>query len=993
MLSIAKINAASHQPAASPNRGGYLHYLGAPTTRQKGDFDDYARGKDGLDGPAPFWACRGPSLLGLDDIAEAEQVERLAKGFHPVTGAPLVKGAGDGHVMGLDMTFSAPKDFSAVFAGADRHTQALLIDCLQQSARAALGYAETAAVTRHGHGGRIKQVAEAAIACCYTHFTSRAVGDPQLHIHSFLFNVGKRHDSPEWSALEHRPQFERKMATGILFRAELAHRLKSLGFAVEAAGPYFTIRGIGDAQREALSTRSRQIADYMREHGMAGVGGAAEREVAALNTRSAKSEPPLRELISLFSERAAALGITPESVAAMRSTAPAIEEPFAVSHADILDTLMEQQSCATPQEALALICERAMGRWSAAECLADLGRFMEFDQVVQLGRTEQLTPVFTSKATLDLEARISQLVSDGEASKAHRVAPQAIDREFDRMESELRAKLGVQVSLGQQRKAALRIASDTGRHAFVEGWAGTGKTTMLKAAGAAFKSSGYSVIGCCQSAAASQNLRRETGIESRTIASLLLSLREGRAHLHAKSVVVLDEAGMVGSREFSILQEQAMAAGAKLVCVGDPKQLQPIGAGGIFGSLMRRHGKAEISNIQRQRTDFEPLLKWLSGKEGRLSKAKASALRELPEDARMAALEALCGQEERLSRAFERWRSRFDFEWMREAVEGFAVGEAKEALSLLDSKGRLKILSTQEHAFDSLIAAWSRDRTPLESKIIVAATRTEVAELNARARAALVGKGLIDDAAGADIEIVRRDETTAIKRFAPGDRIVFTMNDRELGVANGVAGTVRRIDAARASPILSVELDLPNDRGERTVAIPASFARFDLALCRTCHSLQGSTADSAHVLANPSMCDREWTYVAASRSRFSTTLYANASLLGLVDPESHAAGAGAAKTREAAVDALASRMRRSRAKGTSLDYDDAPDIDRHPQDARAPWAAAPGAKQMMGETIERIKAWSAKAAEAILAKRNGPPPRIAAMEIAPEMAQEMEREI
>ena len=228
MLSIVKINAAVHQRKTGD---GYAHYLGEPSTRHRGDFDDYARANDGAHGPAPFWACSGPALLGLDDIAQAEHVERLARGMHPITGAPLVKGSGSSHVMGLDMTFSAPKDFSAIFAGADSSTREELIDCLQQAARTALDFAESAAITRHGHAGRIKQVVEAAVAACYTHFASRAL-DPQLHIHAFLFNVGKRKGSSEWSALEHRPQFERKMATGILFRAELAHRLRGLGFQV-----------------------------------------------------------------------------------------------------------------------------------------------------------------------------------------------------------------------------------------------------------------------------------------------------------------------------------------------------------------------------------------------------------------------------------------------------------------------------------------------------------------------------------------------------------------------------------------------------------------------------------------------------------------------------------------------------------------------------------------------------------------------------------------
>lgn len=921
MLSITKINAASNQTASKGK--GYLHYLGGPTTRERGDFDDYARGSEEQLGPLPFWACKGPALLGLDAIAEAEHVERLARGFHPVTGEPLVKGAGDGHVMGLDMTFSAPKDFSAVFAGADAPTREALIEVLQQSAKTALDYAESAVVTRHGVGGRVKQIAEAAIAACYTHFSSRAL-DPQLHVHAFMFNVGKRKESAEWSALEHRTQFDRKMATGILFRVEMAARLKGLGFGIVPTGPFFAIQGIADHQRDALSKRSQEINEELREKGMSESDGAA-REVAALNTRSAKAEPKLPELLKKFETDAKALGITPQSVNAMRSATPMLEPEFAIDHQAVLDDLMSSQSCATAQEALTRICELAMGRWDASRCLAELDAFMAHEQVIQLGRTEHLTEVFTSKSTKDLEKEISGLVEAGPDSRKHRLAARHIDQEFDRLESELRRKLGVNVSLAQQRKAALHIASDTGDHAFVEGWAGTGKTTMLSAVGKAYKSNGFKVLGCCQSAAASQNLARETGIPSNTIASLLISIQNNKTKLTPKTILVLDEAGMVGSREFGLLQKAVTDAGAKFVCVGDPKQLQPIEAGGIFASLMRLHGKAEISSIQRQRTDFEPLLDWLQkhghGKAS-ITPERAQVLRSMPEDARMSAMEDLCAADPKLARGFAKWRARFDYEWMREAVELFAKGNAQEALELLDQKGRLKLMSGAAQAMEELISAWDADKTAVDRKTIIAATRAEVAQLNAMARAALISKDLINDARGIEAEIIHRDESTDTKRFAPGDRIVFTMNDKELGVANGVAGLIREIDMSGFGPVLSVELDDVNELGESVVRIPVAFARFDHAYCLTNHKSQGRTFDSAYVMANPSMADREWTYVAASRSRFATTLFVNTAALGLVDPESHRHEDHVAKNRVAAIEALASRMKRSRAKGTSLDFDE-----------------------------------------------------------------------
>ncbi|USX22887.1 relaxase domain-containing protein [Oxalobacteraceae bacterium OTU3REALA1] len=923
MLSITKINSASNQSKKTKDGSGYLHYLGGPTstTKQRGDFDDYARGRESQAGPLPFWTGLAADLLGLSGVAEAEQVERLAKGFHPLTGVPLVKGAGEDHVMGLDMTFSAPKDVSAIFAGGDAATRSLISGCVRDAARAALSYAEANAVTRHGKAGKIKRFAEGALAACYSHFASRA-GEPQLHVHGFFFNVGKRLGVNEWSALEHRGQFERKMATGILFRVELASRIKALGFCIEANGPYFTITGIEQHQRDALSTRSKQIKDYLKECGASNLDGAAAKEIAALNTRSAKAEPPLPELLKSFETMAAAVGLTPASIAGMQSleAAPEPSVPFAVNHAELLDALTARQSCATRHDALTLICERAMGQWNAAECLAELERFMECGQVVRLGQTDQLADVFTSQATLDLEARINATVRAGSQSKDHHLSPEILDARFNELEAELQHKLGVPVSLKEQRTAATYIACETGSHAFIEGWAGAGKTTMLKAVGEAYTAAGFNVLGCSQSAAATQNLARETGIRSRTIASLLIALSKGKMTLGPKSILILDEAGMVGSREFGLLQQAVIDAGAKLVAVGDSKQLQPIDAGGIFKSLIERHGKAELSNIQRQKTDFAPLLDWLT-KRGDLSKVTAAALRSVPENVRLQALESLCATDEKLGRAFDRWRARFDFAWLREVVELFAVGQAKEALQILDERGRLKLISGHTATVDAIISDWAADRTAIERKTMIAGTRAEVAELNAKARALRIQNGLVLDDQELDVEIIHRDGTREIKRFAPGDRVVFTKNDKTLGVANGVAGTIRSIRQASFTSLFEIELDDANELGEKIVMMPLSFGHFDYAYCLTNHKSQGRTFDAAYTLVNPAMCDREWTYVAASRSRFSTTIYTNLGVLQSVDIEAHQPKEKQEGGRAAAIEILALRMSRSRAKGTSLDYE------------------------------------------------------------------------
>ena len=398
--------------------------------------------------------------------------------------------------------------------------------------------------------------------------------------------------------------------------------------------------------------------------------------------------------------------------------------------------------------------------------------------------------------------------------------------------------------------------------------------------------------------------------------------------LTAKSALILDEAGMVGSREFALLQSEALNAGAKLISVGDPKQLQPIGAGGIFKALIERHGKAELSAIQRQRTDHAPLMDWvLSGKAARalkLPKERFEAIKGLPEEARMPALTALAEADPKLSRALDRWRARFDHEWMREAVSELARGEAESALRRMDERGRLRLISGERAVLTDLISEWDRDKTELKGKALIAATRAEVRALNLMARDRLIERGLVRAAESITAQVLDREGNSEPREFAPGDRIVFTQNDKPLGVVNGATGTLRAIERGQSGELLlAVELDGPNARNETTVMIPAEFGRFDHAYCLTNHKSQGRTFDSAHVLVNPAMVDREWAYVAASRSRFATTLYADSTALRPIDPDGHQVAAPV-RGRDDLISDLAARMRRSRAKGTTLDWQAAP---------------------------------------------------------------------
>jgi conjugative relaxase-like TrwC/TraI family protein len=834
----------------------------------------------------------------------------------------MLRGAGDGHVMGVDMTFSAPKDVSILFAGADDQTRQAITDAMRASVNAALAYTESISITRHGHAGRIKQHAEATIASCYVHFASRAL-DPQLHVHAFLFNLGKRKGSNEWSALDQKAQFDHKMATGMLFRVELASRIRELGLEVNANGPYFEIAGITDQHREAMSKRSQAIKAYIDQHGLAS-DDPALREVASLNTRSSKAEPGYLELMQRFSQEAEALGITPAWINNLRSeaveTVQKEDQVFTLDADELLSELLEQRSVVTAQDALQLIGQKAMGQLNANQCREELAKFLKHTEVLHLGQTEHLSTAISSKAMLKLESDISHAVTAGKASKVHQTSAVAVHGAFDALESELEKRLGTPVDLSQQRQAALHVCSLSGDHAFVEGWAGAGKTTMLKAVNEIYEHEGFRVFGCSQSASAALNLSRESGIRSSTIASLLLSLQTGRIRLDQKSVLVLDEAGMVGSREFSMLQEQVLKAGAKFVCVGDPKQLQPVEAGGIFSTLLELHGGAHISNIQRQRTNIKPLIDWLANRQGLAASlildATAKTLHKLPEEAALSVIENLSKDNERLAYALEKWRARFDQEWMRDAIHELAEGDAKTALQKFDERGHLQLTADAPQTMQTLIAAWAKDKNSLQDKAIIAGLRADVKQLNQLARSSMMEQGSISLDEAVIVEVELRDGTKEERELAKNDRIVFTKNEKELGVLNGMMGTVKALHHDR----MVVHLDDANANGETAVLIPFSFSFFDHGYCITNHKAQGRTVESAHVYLNGSMLDREWAYVAASRSRHATTLYANLASLGLIDTESHVPEADAPKEREVYLNALAGRMSNSRAKKTTLDY-------------------------------------------------------------------------
>jgi Ti-type conjugative transfer relaxase TraA len=361
--------------------------------------------------------------------------------------------------------------------------------------------------------------------------------------------------------------------------------------------------------------------------------------------------------------------------------------------------------------------------------------------LVELGKDARGEGRFTTHEMIDAEQRLHRAAELMAERESHEL--RGADREAAWARAEARGLV-----LSREQADALAHVTDGRDLAVVVGHAGTGKSAMLGVAREAWEATGYEVRGVALSGIAAENLESGSGISSRTIASMEHGWQQGRDLLTTRDVLVIDEAGMVGTRQLERVLSHAAEAGAKVVLVGDPQQLQAIEAGAAFRSIYERHGGAEIGEVRRQRED-----------------------------------------------------------WQREATRDLATGRTGHALETYRSHGLVHEAQTREQARGDLIERWDcgRQEAPERSRIILTHTNDEVRALNEAARERMRTAGDLGDE-------VRVTVARGARNFANGDRVMFLQNERGLGVKNGTLGTIEQVSAqsmtVRTDDGRSVRFDL-----------------------------------------------------------------------------------------------------------------------------------------------------------------------------------------
>ena len=467
------------------------------------------------------------------------------------------------------------------------------------------------------------------------------------------------------------------MAAGAVYRAELAKRIEEkLGIVAEKKRTWFELKGVDKGLREEFSKRRKQVEKELEKTGNS---GAVASKIATLNTREVKKHVARQELFKDWKKVGKEHGWGKDELAKITNQEP-IKRNIKVEKAEAFSSSIEKitahQNHFSRRDLIRNVAEQAQGRGlGAKEIFSTVDENLANNkEIIELGRLEKGAKKdnelrYTTKEMLELEGSMLKKVKNSKNKSSISVSNSSINKAFKNRKS---------IS-EEQKNAVIHITQGAGSVKAVSGMAGTGKSYMLGAVKEAYELEGKKVIGAALSGKAAQGLEQGSGIKSDTIHKTLFDIDKGNLCLNSSTVLVVDEAGMVGTRQMEKLVTHTQKAGAKLVLVGDARQLQPVDAGGAFKAISSEIGEVRLSEIRRQ-----------------------------------------------------------DEAWARGVVHKFANGNAKEGLAEFAKRGQLHVLDNQKEAKENLIKNWkdSGGVTKPSEHLILVGTNLEARDLNEKAQMA-----------------------------------------------------------------------------------------------------------------------------------------------------------------------------------------------------------------------------------------------------------------
>ncbi len=835
-------------------------------------------------------------LFGLADggAVDARDFRRLYHGFDPLSGEALVRNPGsEKRSPGLDITFSADKSVSALWAIAGEGLRDEIARAHNDACRVAL----EEIIRQHCNwtrirpkGGDIELLRAKVAGAMFQHGTSRE-NDPQLHTHCLVFNLSLAEDGKVRSHHQ-APIFRWKKAMGATYRNALAWNLQQrLGIAMERygkEGEFTCVAGMPEALLAEWSKRRRTIEGMAA--GMGFATGANAAAAAGLNkaTRDAKIAGQGGELrhVAWDLEAAAHIEDRQEFVAGLtgQEVAATVEE-IAETTAR-LDRIPEDITAHEAVFRLPDIVEKAMnataGVLGPAASRASVERVLGNEEVVELDMPPASievnyglahTRVFSTRTEIDMEADLKRMAL--EASLDPRLALDAGDIEIKIAELRYEER-----PLSEEQEKAIHHGAGAGggRLAIIEGAAGAGKTTTLRPIVDLYAERGSNVIATAVAWRTAVALGNDCGVTPYSVDRLLRRVAKGDVELDDTTVIVVDEAGMLSTRQAWHILRLADEHGCKVILAGDTEQHQPIGAGPGLRLMREAAGGVRVDEIRRQKVDAEDVLTHIDGLDPETARLQAGLMGAGERRETVARYEALADKPDVAS-------------WQIAVSEAIRDGKADVAIEALQVRDRLHVEKDLETTLNRLVddwEAWRRDN-PTSVATVIARTHDEVGALSHIMRERVLGAAggederVVVEACGARSD----DDRTRPLEIARGDLLRIGTLVWEKGLYNGtiveVAGITVHGEGTEDERVeISGRTEYGGDVSFFVDEVTDIFGRIrlDHGYAMTVASSQGRTVDAAFVLADDRAA-RPTIYPALTRHREHLEVYVNREPLAL----------------------------------------------------------------------------------------------------------------
>lgn len=788
------------------------------------------------------WQGKAAEALNLQGEVKLEDFQNLLEGNLP--NGEKIQVAASGHRGGSDLTFSAPKSLSMQALIAGDHT---LIDAHDLAVKQALKYAEGLVAYRQmAEGEKNKVFSKNMAVATFRHELSRAC-DPQLHTHSVVLNFTQRADG-KWRAMDNELFYRQKMLMGALYRAELAREVQKLGYEIRIthSDGRFELAHITEPQIEAFSQRSQAIEEALKKDGKTRENASSEdKQIVTIATRPQKTDVDREVLRKYWQEKSKEAQINFSVKFKPKITLTAIHTlRFAIEH------LLERQSVFTEAQLLREALQYGVGKTSLNEIQEEIRRKIEAGALIQ-SKERFTTPeaIKTEKNIVAIEARgrnLNQPILDMKKS----------------------ATFLEPISLNPgQRYAAQLILTSSNQIVGVQGLAGTGKTFMLRSAKGLAEKQGFEMIGLTPSASAAEELSK-TGIKSQTIASFQNTAQK---KLSSKIILVVDEAGMVSSKQMEFIMKTAEKFHSRVVLIGDTQQLKAVEAGKPFAQL-QAHGMttAGMSEIQRQKNPelkravqlaaTGKVVESLSLLEKSVTEIKNSEERQssiakeyslLPEEERKKTL-VVSGTNEARRSINHKIRNNLNF------VTGKTIPTLEEKNF---TKAQLKELSTYKAG--DIIQAERRYQS-------MGLNKGDLAQVQKIKQSYIILQK--PDGSVTKWEPQKKNKVSVYqqinKEISTGEVIRFTRNDPQKRFHNGDRGTVIKIDENQ-------NIYLKKEDGKMCKLDGGKPLHLEYGYCSTVHAAQGKTCDRVLIEADTKSLTsaQDNYYVAISRARHEVKIY------------------------------------------------------------------------------------------------------------------------